>query len=62
MPFSSRDLETFSHSINRCFSSGSELEDDVDAADTTQAWGVYSCDFDAYDVSKSELHYTLAVR
>jgi len=28
----------------------------------TQAWVVYSCDFGAYDVLKSELHYTLAVR
>ena len=34
----------------------------TDAADTTKAWSVYSCDFGVYDIPKSEIGYTLAVR
>jgi len=34
----------------------------TDAADTTEAWTVFSCDFGVYDVSKSTPGYTLAVR
>ena len=34
----------------------------TDAADTSQAWTVYSCDFGVYDIPKSDLRYTLAVR
>ena len=34
----------------------------TDAADTSQAWTLYSCDFGVYNVLKSELHYSLAVR
>jgi hypothetical protein len=33
-----------------------------DAADPTEAWTVYSCDFGVYDISKSAVGYTLAVR
>jgi hypothetical protein len=32
------------------------------AADPTQAWTVYSCDFGVYNIPKSDLRYTLAVR
>lgn len=34
----------------------------TDAADPTEAWTVYSCDFGVYDISKSNVGYTLAVR
>ena len=34
----------------------------TDAADILQAWAIYSCDFGAYNVAKSEPHYVLAVR
>jgi Protein of unknown function (DUF1566)/Carboxypeptidase regulatory-like domain len=34
----------------------------TDAADTSEAWTVYSCDFGVYDISKTNLGYTLAVR
>jgi len=30
--------------------------------DSTQAWTIYSCDFGAYDLSKTNTGYTLAVR
>ncbi|HEY1806722.1 MAG TPA: DUF1566 domain-containing protein [Terracidiphilus sp.] len=32
------------------------------AADTTEAWSVYSCDFGVYNTPKSAIQYTLAVR
>lgn len=32
------------------------------AADGSEAWAVYSCDFGVYNVAKSELRYALAVR
>jgi hypothetical protein len=34
----------------------------TDAADTTMAWTVFSCDYGVYDIDKSSLGYTLAVR
>jgi len=34
----------------------------TDAADPSEAWSVYSCDFGMYDVPKSSEGYTLAVR
>lgn len=34
----------------------------TDAADTTQAWSVYSCDFGAYNLAKTDIRYSLAVR
>ena len=34
----------------------------TDAADTTKAWTVYSCDFGVYDISKAGTGYSLAVR
>lgn len=34
----------------------------TDAADTSAAWTVFSCDFGVYDISKANLGYTLAVR
>lgn len=34
----------------------------TDAADTSEAWTVFSCDFGVYDISKTNLGYTLAVR
>jgi hypothetical protein len=34
----------------------------ADAADTTKAWTVYSCDFGVYDTPKENIGYTLAVR
>lgn len=34
----------------------------TDAADPTEAWTVYSCDFGVYDVAKSAVGYALAVR
>jgi hypothetical protein len=34
----------------------------TDAADTTQAWTVYSCDFGIYDGAKTDTRYSLAVR
>jgi len=34
----------------------------TDAANTTEAWTVYSCDYGVYDVPKSNTGYTLAVR
>lgn len=34
----------------------------TDAADTTLAWTVYSCDFGVYAFSKNATGYTLAVR
>lgn len=34
----------------------------TDATDTTQAWTVFSCDFGVYNVPKTNVGYTLAVR
>lgn len=34
----------------------------TDAADITAAWTVFSCDFGAYDIPKTNVGYTLAVR
>jgi hypothetical protein len=34
----------------------------TDAADPTQAWTVYSCDFGVYIIPKTDLRYSLAVR
>jgi len=34
----------------------------TDAADISQAWTVFSCDFGVYDTAKSATGYTLAVR
>jgi hypothetical protein len=34
----------------------------TDAADPTQAWTLYSCDFGVYNIAKTDLRYTLAVR
>jgi len=34
----------------------------TNAADVTEAWTIYSCDFGVYNISKSEIGYTLAVR
>ncbi len=34
----------------------------TDAADPSQAWSLYSCDFGVYNLTKSDLRYTLAVR
>ena len=34
----------------------------TDAADTSQAWTVFSCDFGVYGIAKSSTGYTLAVR
>lgn len=34
----------------------------TDAADTTQAWALYSCDFGVYNMAKTATRYTLAVR
>src|SRR5579872_6790633 len=34
----------------------------TNAADPTEAWTVYSCDFGVYDIPKSAIGYTLAVR
>jgi hypothetical protein len=34
----------------------------TDAADTTKAWTVFSCDFGVYDISKINTGYSLAVR
>ena len=34
----------------------------TDAADTTQAWTIYSCDFGVYNMAKNEIRYSLAVR
>lgn len=34
----------------------------TDAADTSEAWAVFSCDFGLYDLAKANAGYTLAVR
>jgi hypothetical protein len=34
----------------------------TDAADTTEAWTVFSCDFGVYDTPKTQTGFTLAVR
>ncbi|MEO7495958.1 MAG: DUF1566 domain-containing protein [Massilia sp.] len=34
----------------------------TDAADSTQAWTLYSCDFGVYNIAKSDLRFALAVR
>lgn len=34
----------------------------TDAADTAQAWTVYSCDFGVYNIIKTDTRYSLAVR
>ena len=34
----------------------------TDAADASEAWTVFSCDFGVYDAAKSSSGYTLAVR
>ncbi len=34
----------------------------TDAADTSQAWTVFSCDYGVYNIAKANLGYTLAVR
>jgi len=34
----------------------------TDAADISQAWTLYSCDFGVYNIAKTDLRYTLAVR
>jgi hypothetical protein len=33
----------------------------TNAADSTEAWTVYSCDFGVYDISKAAISYSLAV-
>ena len=32
------------------------------AVDTTQAWTIYSCDFGVYNIAKTDIRYSLAVR
>jgi len=34
----------------------------TDAADSTEAWAVFSCDYGVYETPKSDTEYTLAVR
>ncbi len=34
----------------------------TDAADTSQAWSLYSCDFGVYNMAKTSIRYALAVR
>ena len=34
----------------------------TDAADTTEAWTLFSCDYGVYDTPKANTGYTLAVR
>ncbi|HEY8100601.1 MAG TPA: DUF1566 domain-containing protein [Burkholderiaceae bacterium] len=34
----------------------------TDAADTNQAWTLYSCDFGVYNIPKTDIRYSLAVR
>ena len=34
----------------------------TNAADITQAWTVYSCDFGIYNNAKTDIRYSLAVR
>jgi hypothetical protein len=34
----------------------------TDAANTVQAWALYSCDFGVYNMDKTSTHYALAVR
>ena len=34
----------------------------TNAADTNEAWSIFSCDFGVYDISKGQIGYTLAVR
>jgi Protein of unknown function (DUF1566)/Carboxypeptidase regulatory-like domain len=34
----------------------------TNAADTSEAWTIFSCDFGVYDISKAQTGYTLAVR
>jgi hypothetical protein len=34
----------------------------TNATDTSEAWTVFSCDFGVYDIPKSSIGYTLAVR
>ena len=34
----------------------------TDAADTSEAWAVFSCDYGVYDIHKSDIAYSLAVR
>lgn len=34
----------------------------TDAANTSEAWSVFSCDYGAYDIPKTDAAYTLAVR
>ncbi len=34
----------------------------TDAADVSQAWTIYNCDFGVYNIFKSDSHFTLAVR
>jgi len=34
----------------------------TDAADPTQAWAIYSCDFGVYNILKTDVRYSLAVR
>jgi hypothetical protein len=34
----------------------------TDAGNTSEAWTVFSCDFGVYDVPKTSIGYTLAVR
>ena len=34
----------------------------TDAANTSEAWTVFSCDFGVYDILKANTGYTLAVR
>ncbi len=34
----------------------------TDAADPTQAWSIWSCDFGVYNIAKTEIKYALAVR
>lgn len=56
------------HTINQAviFNSFIELEfywtSTTDAADTSFAWTVFSCDYGVYDIAKTNVGYTLAVR
>lgn len=61
--YTNKDGSTFQPPI---FSNYLETEyywtSSTDASDPSEAWTVYSCDFGVYDISKSAVGYSLAVR
>ncbi len=61
-PSATRGLPTQDAAFNNLVELQYYWTSTTDAADTAEAWSVYSCDFGVYDTVKTATGYTLAVR